>query len=124
MAKNSLIWFSSDCGPCLRAKNILVVSIPDKCPFEKLLDPCVAEYSVTEPTRRETCGSMCTLLLIGRVEQMANGYIEGKTDEYSSKLAWSSVGEQYPEGLTRGVIQVHEQWSRQGQTESKRKAKG
>ncbi len=86
--------------------------------------------SVTEPTRCETCGSMCKLLLIdmvkntGRVEQMANRYIEGKTDEYSSKRAWSSIGEQYPEALTRGVIQVQEQWSRQGQTESKRKAKG
>ncbi len=50
--------------------------------------------------------------------------IEGKTDEYSSKQVWSSIGEQYPEGLTRGVIQVHKQWSRQEQTESKRKAKG
>ncbi len=86
--------------------------------------------AVTEPTRREACGSMCRLLLIdmvkntGRVEQMANRYIEGKIDEYSSKWMWSSIGEQYPEGLTRGVIQVHEQWSRQGQTESKRKAKG
>ncbi len=68
------------------------------------------------------CGSMCKLLLIdmvkntGRFEQMANRYIEGKTDEYSIKRAWSSISEQYPEGLTRGVIQVHEQWSRQGQT--------
>ncbi len=34
---------------------------------------------------------------------MANRYIEGKADEYSSKRAWSSIGEQYPEGLTRGV---------------------
>ncbi len=40
----------------------------------------------------------------GRVEQMANRYIEGKTDEYSSKQTWSSIGEQYPEGLTRRVI--------------------
>ncbi len=52
---------------------------------------------------------MCKLLLIdivkhtGRVEQMANRYIEGKADEYSIKRAWSSIGEQYPEGLTRGV---------------------
>ncbi len=53
---------------------------------------------------------------------MANRYIEGKADEYSSKQAWSLIGEQYPEGLTRGVIQVHKQWSRQGQTESKWKA--
>ncbi len=39
-------------------------------------------------------------------QQMANRYIEGKTDECSSKRAWSSIGKQYPEGLTRGVIQV------------------
>ncbi len=57
-------------------------------------------------------------------QTMANRYIEGKADEYSSKRAWSSIGEQYPEGLTRGVIQVHKQWSRQEQTESKWKAKG
>ncbi len=82
------------------------------------------------PTRREACGSMCKLLLMdmvkntGRVEQMTNRYIEGKADEYSSKRAWSTIGEQYPEGLTREVIQVHKQWSRQGQTESTWKAKG
>ncbi len=34
----------------------------------------------------------------GRVEQMASRYIEGKADEYSSKRAWSTIGEQYPEG--------------------------
>ncbi len=34
----------------------------------------------------------------GRVEQMANRYIEGKANEYSSKQAWSTIGEQYPEG--------------------------
>ncbi len=73
---------------------------------------------------------MCKLLIIdmvkntGRVEQIANRYIEGKADEYSSKQAWSSIGEQYPEGLTREVIQVHKQWSRQEQTESKWKTKG
>ncbi len=74
---------------------------------------------------------MCKLLLIDmvkntdRVEQMANRYIEGKADEYSSKGSWFSIGEQqYPEGLTRGVIQIHKQWSRQEQTESKWKAKG
>ncbi len=59
---------------------------------------------------------MCKLLIIdmvkntGRVEQIEqipNRYIEGKADEYSSKRPWSSIGEQYPEGLTRGVIQVH-----------------
>ncbi len=43
--------------------------------------------TVMEPTRREACRSMCKLLLIdmvkntGRVKQMANRYIEGKTDE-------------------------------------------
>ncbi len=36
-----------------------------------------------------------------RIEQMANRYIEGKTDEYSSKKVWFSIAEQYPEGLTR-----------------------
>ncbi len=49
-------------------------------------------------------------------QQMANRYIEGKADEYSSKRLWSSIDEQYPEGLTSGVIQVHKQWSRQRQT--------
>ncbi len=73
---------------------------------------------------------MCKLLCIdmvkntGKVKQLANRYTEGKADEYSSKRAWSSIGEQYPEGLTRGVIQVHKQWSRQEQTESEWKAKG
>ncbi len=73
---------------------------------------------------------MCKLLLIdmvkntGRVEQMANRYIEGKTGEYSSKRAWSSIGEQYPEGLTRGVIQVHEQWSRQRANRVQMEGKG
>ncbi len=45
----------------------------------------------------------------GRVEQMANRYIEGKADEYSSKRTWSSICEQYPEGLTRGVLQYTRQ---------------
>ncbi len=73
---------------------------------------------------------MCKFLLIdkvkntGRVEQIANRYIEGKADEYSSKRVWSLISEQYPEGLKREVIQVQKQWSRQEQTESKWKAKG
>ncbi len=29
---------------------------------------------------------------------MANSHIEGKAEEYSSKRAWSTIGEQYPEG--------------------------
>ncbi len=51
---------------------------------------------------------MCKFLLIdkvkntGRVEQIANRYIEGKADEYSSKRVWSLISEQYPEGLKRG----------------------
>ncbi len=59
---------------------------------------------MTGPTRREACGSICRLLLLDmvkitvRVEQMANRYIEGKAEEYSSKRAWSTIGEQYPEG--------------------------
>ncbi len=65
---------------------------------------------VTGPTRREECGSMCKFLAIGMVKTQAgsnkwrNRYIEGKADEYSSKRAWSSIGKQYPEGLTREVI--------------------
>ncbi len=106
--------------PCSRANNSFAISMTAHFPLEKPLDPCVAEYSVTELMRREACGSMCKLLLIdmvkktGRVEQMTNRYIERKTDEYSSKRAWSSIGEQYSEGLTRGVIEVHKQWSKQG----------
>ncbi len=34
----------------------------------------------------------------GRVKQRANRDIEGKADEYSSKRAWSTIDEQYPEG--------------------------
>ncbi len=37
----------------------------------------------------------------GRVEQMANRYIEGKADEYSSKRQWSSISEQYSRGLDK-----------------------
>ncbi len=34
----------------------------------------------------------------GRVKQMANRFIEGKAEENSSKRAWSTIGEKYPEG--------------------------
>ncbi len=34
----------------------------------------------------------------GSVEQMSNSQIEGKAEEYSSERAWSTIGEQYPEG--------------------------
>ncbi len=44
-----------------------------------------------------------------RVEQTANRYREGKTEEYSNKQAWSAISVQYPRGLTEGVIQVREQ---------------
>ncbi len=47
--------------------------------------------------------------ITGRVEQTANRYREGKTEEYSNKQAWSAIGVQYPRGLTEGVIQVREQ---------------
>ncbi len=59
--------------------------------------------TVTGPTRREACESICKLLLLdmvkntGRVEQLANRYIEGKAEEYSGKRAWSVISEQYPE---------------------------
>ncbi len=46
-------------------------SVPDQGPLEKPLDPCVAEYSVTELTRRETCGSICRLLLEDMVKTQA-----------------------------------------------------
>ncbi len=60
---------------------------------------------VTGPTRREACRSICKALLDrGMVQTVANRYIEDKTEEYSSQQAWSSIGEQYPEGLTGGVI--------------------
>ncbi len=70
--------------PCLRANNSLAISIPGHCPLEKPLDPCVAEYSVTGRTRRETCRSMCKLYSInsqitGRFKTTANGYRRGKT---------------------------------------------
>ncbi len=39
-------------------------------------------------------------------QQLSNRYIEDKADEYSNKRALSLIGEQYPDGLTRGVIQV------------------
>ncbi len=114
MAKNSLIWLSSDRGPCLRANNSLVVSIPDKCPSEKLLDPCVAEYSVTVPTRREAYRSICKLYSINMVKHRqgqtsVDRYVEGKTQEYSKSMPGSTIGEQCPKGLTIGVIQVHKQ---------------
>ncbi len=54
----------------------------------------------------------------GRVEQMANRYIEGKADEYSVNgvvFDRRSISR----GLDKRVIQVHKQWSRQEQTESK-----
>ncbi len=55
---------------------------------------------------------------------MANRYIEGKAGEYSSKRAWSTIGKQYPEGLTREVIQVHKQWSSNGPGRSKQSPNG
>ncbi len=44
------------------------MSIPGQYPHEKLLDPCVAEYSVVGRTRREACGSMCKILLLAMVK--------------------------------------------------------
>ncbi len=33
-------------------------------------------------------------------------YVEGKTQEYSESMRGSLIGEQYPKGLTIGVIRV------------------
>ncbi len=70
--------------PCLRANNILAVSIPGQCPLEKLLDPCVAKFSVTERLSDETCRSKCKALFkdmvkTGRGRTPANRYSTGKT---------------------------------------------
>ncbi len=48
-----------------------------------------------------------------------NRYIEGKTKEYSESMRGSLIGKQCIKGLTIGVIRVHEQQPKQGQTESK-----
>ncbi len=74
---------------------------------------------VTGPTRREACRSICKALLDrGMVQTVANRYIEDKTEEYSSQQAWSSIGEQYPEGLTGGVIRYVSNNSVEVRTES------
>ncbi len=52
--------------PCSRANNRLAIFIPGQCPLEKLLDPGVAEYSVTEGTE-EVFRSICRLLFKGVV---------------------------------------------------------
>ncbi len=52
---------------CLRANNKIAASIHGRCSLEKPLDPCVAKYSVTRRTRRETCGSICKAILGGMV---------------------------------------------------------
>ncbi len=51
---------------CLRANSSFAVSIPGQCPFERLLDPFVAEYSVTEGTE-EAFRSSCRFLFKGVV---------------------------------------------------------
>ncbi len=104
------MYYSIDELPCRRSSSWLNGSIPGQGSLEKPLDPRVAENSVTEPTRREACGSICKALLdrgmviTGMVQRVENRYIEDKTDEYTSQQAWSSVGKQYPGGLTRGAI--------------------
>ncbi len=96
--------------PCRRSSSWSNGSIPGQGSLEKPLDPREAEYSVTELTKREACGSICKALLdrgmviTGMVQTVAIRNIEDKTNEYSSQQAWSSIGEQYPEGLTRGAI--------------------
>ncbi len=46
-------------------------SEPDQGPLEEPLDPSVTEFSVTGPTRREACGSICRLLLEDMVKTQA-----------------------------------------------------
>ncbi len=50
----------------------------------------------TQDTERESLTITCL------VQTEANRYIEDKTEEYSGQQAWSSICEQYPEGLTGG----------------------
>ncbi len=77
--------------------------------LEKPLDPCVAEYSVTEPTRREACGSMCKLLLsgmvknTGKVSNWQTGILRARQMSTLVNGRGLSICEQKPEGLTRGV---------------------
>ncbi len=117
MAIHLWIWFSSNRGPCLRANKNLSVSIPGQCSSEKPLDPCVAEYSVTEQTRREASGSKCKLLLWNMVKTQAGSN--------NSKQVWhrqdrrtilngleSDDRKGNLEGWTRGVICKREQRSR------------
>ncbi len=44
------------------------------------------------------------MVITGMVQTVANRYMEDETEEYSSQQAWTSIDEQYPEGLTRRVI--------------------
>ncbi len=89
----------------------------------------MAEYSVMGRMRCEACISMCKLLIIDMVKTEAgsNKWQTGilRARQMSTQVNGRSLrsAKQYPEGLKRGVIQVHKQWSRQEQTESKWKAK-
>ncbi len=65
-------------------------------------------------TRCETCGSICKALFQNMVKHRqgqtsVDRYVEGKTQEYSESKRGSSIGEQYPIGQGREIIQVHEQ---------------
>ncbi len=72
------------------------------------------QESVTGQTRRETCGSMCKALFQNMVKHRqgqtsVDRYVEGKTQEYSESKRGSTIGEQYPTGQGREIIQVYEQ---------------
>ncbi len=98
----------------MRASNRIAVSIPDQCWLGKPLDPCLAEYSVTGLTRRETRGSICKALLLNMVETQA-GSVHGKqlwqgqNTEQSVKQAWVDDQRTVSRGLGREIIQGNEQ---------------
>ncbi len=73
---------------------------------------CLKMLAVTGRTRRETCRSICKALFQNMVkyrqgQTSVDGYVEGKTQEYSGSKRGSTIGEQYPTGQGRGIIQVY-----------------
>ncbi len=87
---------------CLRANSSFAVSIPGQCPFEKLLDPFGAEYSVTEGTG-EAFRSICRFLFkvwseTSMGQTLANRYINGKT----KSIPRTSVGLRSANSIQQG----------------------
>ncbi len=68
--------------------------------------------TVTGRTRRETCGYICKALFQNMVkyrqgQTSVDRYVKGKTQEYSRSKRGSTIGEQYPTGQGREIIQVY-----------------